>query len=188
MTSGWVLYVDGVHSETNEPIHPTLSIDRSVYSHKYNNAGVSYELGTCLYTSKIIWTNMQYNDTFTRRLRDLRAMVSRDKKRAVDDKAALMIALRNHPAPAVNHRGEPQWNGSKAQELLGVDIDNRVYPEKNTPRELWSSRAEYKQFDPDIFRWRIHQHIRTSKYIYTKNLEAEEKRKKAAGNTDKSND
>lgn len=51
---------------------------------------------------------MVYGSTFTRRLRDLRAAVARDYNQSLKDREALVIAIRNHPAPDKNHRGEPQ--------------------------------------------------------------------------------
>jgi hypothetical protein len=42
----WVIAVDGVHSLINKPSHPTWSQDRRYYSHKFNKAGLDYELGT----------------------------------------------------------------------------------------------------------------------------------------------
>lgn len=114
---------------------------------------------------------MKYGDEFTRRLRSLRKIVRRDKTRAIKDKEALAIALANHPVAELNHRGEPQWNGSKAQAMLKEEIDAGNYPLK-TPEQLWNSDPEFKKFGLATFRWKIHQYIRTKKYKQTLKVNA----------------
>ena len=49
--------VDGVHCRTNETIHPTLAKNTKLYSHKFNQAGVGYELAISLYDNALVWTN-----------------------------------------------------------------------------------------------------------------------------------
>ena len=51
----WVLTVDGIHCWIKEPKHPVWSQDRRYYSHKYGKAGLMYELGICLTTSRLLW-------------------------------------------------------------------------------------------------------------------------------------
>lgn len=107
---------------------------------------------------------MVYGNNFTTRLRSLRGIVARDKDRAVLDRKALKIAIANHPVPEFNHRGEPQWNGSKAQAILKEQIDAGKYP-LNTPQQLWELEKEFQKFHLSTFRWKIHQYIRTQKYL-----------------------
>jgi hypothetical protein len=129
------------------------------------------------YCDEDIFEGMVYDGTFTRRLNDLRKAVKEGQSRADMDAALFEIAKANHPVPALNHRGEPQWNGSDAQRLLSVDMDNRKHydlPQK----ELWESRPEYLLFHLTTFRDHIHQEHKTRKYLHTLNLRAEEKRKK----------
>ena len=51
----WIVSVDGTHCWINEPKHPTLSQDSSYYSHKYNKAGIDYELGISLSQNRLVW-------------------------------------------------------------------------------------------------------------------------------------
>ena len=51
----WVLTVDGTHCWIQEPQHPTWSQDTEYYSHKYNKAGLNYELGISLSESRLVW-------------------------------------------------------------------------------------------------------------------------------------
>jgi hypothetical protein len=53
----WVMTVDGTHCWIQEPEHPTWSRDTSFFSHKYNKAGIGYELGIHLWKSQLIWMN-----------------------------------------------------------------------------------------------------------------------------------
>jgi hypothetical protein len=51
----WILTVDGTHCWLEEPQHPEWSQDTSFYSHKFNKAGVNYELGILLWESRLVW-------------------------------------------------------------------------------------------------------------------------------------
>lgn len=51
----WIMSVDGTHCWIEEPIHPEFSQDTAFYSHKYNKAGVNYELGILLWESRLVW-------------------------------------------------------------------------------------------------------------------------------------
>jgi len=53
----WIMTVDGTHCWISEPGHPLFSQDSEYYSHKYNKAGINYELGIALATGKLIWMN-----------------------------------------------------------------------------------------------------------------------------------
>lgn len=52
----WLMSVDGTHVWINEPPHEEFSKDREAFSHKYNHAGMNYELGISL-TGGLIWMN-----------------------------------------------------------------------------------------------------------------------------------
>lgn len=53
----WILTVDGTHCWVHEPNHPEFSQDSEYYSHKYNKAGLCYELAMSLKESRLIWMN-----------------------------------------------------------------------------------------------------------------------------------
>ena len=52
----WILTVDGTHCWIHEPQHPEFSQDLTWFSHKYNKAGVNFELGVSL-TGGLVWLN-----------------------------------------------------------------------------------------------------------------------------------
>ena len=51
----WGPSVDGTHSCMTEPQHPIWSQDPEWYPHKYNKAGVGYELGISISTNRLLW-------------------------------------------------------------------------------------------------------------------------------------
>lgn len=53
----FVISVDGVHCSIQEPYHPTLSKNPKYYSHKYNAAGLNYELAVSIWENKLVWMN-----------------------------------------------------------------------------------------------------------------------------------
>jgi hypothetical protein len=53
----WVISVDGIHCWIAEPKHPELTKDPSYFSHKFNHAGLSYELGIALGSQRLVWMN-----------------------------------------------------------------------------------------------------------------------------------
>jgi hypothetical protein len=52
----WIISVDGTHFWIQEPSHPEWSMDTTFYSHKFNKAGLNYELGILLFGG-LIWMN-----------------------------------------------------------------------------------------------------------------------------------
>jgi len=49
--------VDGTHCRINKPKHPTMSKNKSYYSHKFNQAGLNYEIGLSVFESRLVWMN-----------------------------------------------------------------------------------------------------------------------------------
>jgi hypothetical protein len=81
------------------------------------------------------------------------------------------------PQGTHNHRGEPIFDRSPAQELLRQDVKDRQH-DKMSPMDLWYSRPEYLIFALGIFRHRIYQEVRLQKYwnhLEDKRKEKEEK-------------
>ena len=123
----------------------------------------------CMYASSFEFNlrGMEYSEKFEHRLDSLRKHVKGCKGRAEDDSNALKAALRNHPPPALNQRGRPQWNGSAAQAMLEIDVAAGIHKLKK-PAEMWSDNDVYQQaLTKDEFRWKIAQVVRTKKYLHT---------------------
>ena len=85
----WVLSVDGVHCWIEEPEHPTWSQDTSFFSHKYNKAGIGYELGLHFWLSMLIWMNGPHKagkpDVWVFDIKGLRQKLSEVGKKAIGD-------------------------------------------------------------------------------------------------------
>jgi hypothetical protein len=53
----WVLTVDRMHCWLREPQHPVWSQDPEWYSHKFNKAGINYELAILISQNRLEWMN-----------------------------------------------------------------------------------------------------------------------------------
>ena len=53
----WAITVDGVDCWLLEPTHPVWSQNTEHYSHKFNKAGLRYELGISVHGSRLVWMN-----------------------------------------------------------------------------------------------------------------------------------
>lgn len=85
----WIMSVDGTHCWIAEPGHPEFSQDSSYYSHKFNKAGINYELGIALASQKLIWMNGPFkagmNDVSIFRNEGLKDRLSVLQKKAIGD-------------------------------------------------------------------------------------------------------
>lgn len=86
----WVVTVDGTHCWINEPKHPEFSQDRKFYSHKFNKAGILYELASDIATSRLVWMNGPFragtNDVKIFRKHGLMVKLASIGKKAIGDK------------------------------------------------------------------------------------------------------
>jgi len=53
----FILLVDGVHCHLDEPKHPMMSKNPAFYSHKFNKASLTYELGISIFEMRLVWVN-----------------------------------------------------------------------------------------------------------------------------------
>lgn len=85
----WVMTVDGTHCWIEEPEHPTWSRDTSYFSHKYNKAGMGYELGIHLWKPQLIWMNGPHkagkNDAWVLKNKGLLTKLQLIGKKAIGD-------------------------------------------------------------------------------------------------------
>ena len=78
----------------------------------------------------------------------------------------------------LNHRGEPQWDGSDAQMFLKEDITAGKHLLYKTPSEFCATRDEYKALPKKVFRGHIHQEKRLRKLFNLINNKRNEKAQK----------
>ena len=111
------------------------------------------------------FARMKYDAAFVRRLKSVCEDFMKKAKRRDADLVAFNIAQKNHPTPELNHRGEPQWNGSEAQKLLREDIKNGRH-EGKAPKALWEgpNKKAYQIYSLQTFRDHIYQEQRLIKF------------------------
>ena len=85
----WIMSVDGTHCWIAEPGHLNWSQDSEYYSHKYNKAGINYELGVALASQKLIWMNGPFkagtNDVSIFQHKGLKQRLENLGKKAIGD-------------------------------------------------------------------------------------------------------
>ena len=86
----WIVTVDGTHCWIEEPTHPDWSQDRKYYSHKYNKAGVNYELGIAIASNRLVWMNGPFragmSDSKIFKKKGLRDTLNAIGKKAIGDR------------------------------------------------------------------------------------------------------
>ena len=104
------------------------------------------------------------DETFTRRLNDLSNQIIGSADRAIADKEACDNFMANHPRPMHNIRGEPRWDGSKAQEHMKKDMKEGKHIMKNGERMTLAQfrclRPAHQDFLLPTMRAHIDQEIR----------------------------
>lgn len=106
----------------------------------------------------------QYDEVaFARYLDTMRQHIVNKKSRSHHDAAAVANFYNHHPKKMVNAKGEPRWEGSKAEEYLIKDMEKGKHL-KMKPHELRAKRPEYKEFYPKTFSSKIDQLTRKKKF------------------------
>ncbi|KAG7368233.1 hypothetical protein IV203_030976 [Nitzschia inconspicua] len=85
----WAITVDGAHCWIQEPTHQEFSKDTSYFSHKYNHAGLCYELGISIGSNRLVWMNGPFpagkSDLKIFKEDGLKAMLIAKKKMCIAD-------------------------------------------------------------------------------------------------------
>jgi hypothetical protein len=143
------LNIDWIHSEAKKVILADfmdghLSLDENV---------VSAETAFQVYKAHRLEAFADVGfDQFKLRLKDHRDQVSKLHAASLWEEAAFQHdRVLVQPRGTHNHRGEPIFDKSPAQELLRQDVKELQHSEMS-PMDLWHSRPEYMVFRLDIFR------------------------------------
>jgi hypothetical protein len=155
------LNIDWFHSEAKKVILADLadghlSLDENV---------VSAERAFLVYKAcrPEAFADVGFNQ-FKLRLKDHRTQVKRLHEASQWEESAFQHdRLLVEPQGTHNHRGEPIFDRSPAQELLRQDVKDQQH-ENMSPMDLQHSRPEYLIFALNIFRHRIYQEVRLQKY------------------------
>ena len=105
---------------------------------------------------------------FPGRLKSTRKQVTSNKERAKEDNVIYENTIQRFPANAtgITSQGKLRWDGSDAQRLLKVDIDNGMHKTMEA-KAFYNTRSEYKVFELSDFRDHIHQEIKRRKFLAT---------------------
>lgn len=110
----WIMTVDGINFEINEPTTAPVTKDPSFFDHKHNHAGLSYELGVDLHRSALIWMSGPHkagetNDAGRFARHGLLDKLKQIKKKALADKV-----YGGHPEQVSTYNA---WDGDDVMEL-----------------------------------------------------------------------
>jgi hypothetical protein len=100
---------------------------------------------------------------FKERMEDYTKKNKERRDRSKMEYAWMLHDRQLHPRQLKNHRGELVFDLHPAKLLLREDIKAGTHAEM-VPSQFQRTRAEYEEFDPDIFRQRIYQEERYQKY------------------------
>ena len=119
-------------------------------------------------------------DKFSSRLSSLRKTVKDRIERQRLDQEAFENHRANHKEVShCSHHGCIQWQGSTAQELCLIDIEDGLHLKGKM--DMWALRPEcYENFPLAVFRDKLNQELRTAKYLYTLEERGKDPRKKEA--------
>jgi hypothetical protein len=96
---------------------------------------------------------------FATNLRNLRKAIAKSQSRAEEDAAAVANDLRIHPVALETRRGYPRWNGSSAERLLKLDMDEGKHQQMTTA-ELRATRPAFLLFPAKVFSDHVQQELR----------------------------
>jgi hypothetical protein len=109
-TDIWAISVDGTHCWIQEPTHEEWSQDPSYFSHKYNKAGMNYEIAISLSEQRVVWLNGPFpagsNDIKVFSQCGLEEKLRQIEKKAIGDKGYVghpttVSTYNNHDCRAV---------------------------------------------------------------------------------------
>lgn len=101
---------------------------------------------------------------FSARLKSARDIIRQKNTRAARELNLLQQDLVIRPPPAFNHRGEPRWEGSVAQQLLKKDIAEQKHVGL-TREQFHQSRPEYSVYSKATIAKKVEQEISLIKFL-----------------------
>lgn len=101
---------------------------------------------------------------FSARLSSARGIIQGKIDRSSRELALLQQDRAVHPPPATNHRGEPRWQDSIAQQLLKQDVGNKIH-EQLSRKQFYLSRPEYQVYPMRIISGHVDQEVRLIRFL-----------------------
>jgi len=103
-------------------------------------------------------------EKFSEYLSSMRQSISDAKSRAGRDAEAVAQFRTMKPPPTHNHRGEPRWEGSKAEAMLKKDMDDGIHLKAKKPSHMRFVNPEYQKYNSKTFTSHVDQETRARKF------------------------
>jgi hypothetical protein len=101
---------------------------------------------------------------FSSRLKSARDQVKKASRLATSSALSLQRDRQLCPKNEFNHQQKRRWQGSPAETLLKIDIQNGKQLEMK-PKELYNTQEEYQKFPLNVFRGHIYQEEKLQKFL-----------------------
>jgi len=167
--------IDWRHSFAKEQLVRDLTLGEIPLDAKNMGPLEVYNLPHRPYFRDYVYNNFRTN------LNSLRKLILEKQQHAVSDSEALDRDLKMFPRPQHNHRFEPRWEGSAAQESLIFDVGTAAKEGKRlTVKDIYDTRDEYQDFMRRTIQKHIYQEESAIKFlVYVDWKKKEDKKKKA---------
>ena len=103
-------------------------------------------------------------EKFSEYLSSMRQSIIDAKSRAKRDAKVVLQFRTMNPPPTHNHRGEPRWEGSKAEAMLKKDMDDGIHLKAKKPSHMRFVNPEYQKYNSKTFTSHIDQETRARKF------------------------
>jgi len=146
-----------LHSEGRKLLFEDLRTGKIPLDYRQMSAAVAFQLHP-------EFAEHDGANKFAGRLSRARTNVKKKRETGAAEMALLAADRLVCPKPTHNHRGEPRWEGSAAEAFLKQDVANNKH-ELMTPKELFDSRPEYKDWSRKVIRKHVEQEVALIKWI-----------------------
>jgi hypothetical protein len=151
----FLISVDGVHCRLNEPKHPTKMKNKAFYSHKFDEAGLAYELALSVFGGEnLVWMD----GPFPASNNDGGIFSGKEKGRKKKKVALVDKIQKGHKAIADNgYKGD---FGGKLTKSSSLDSENlrRIKSRAKARQESFNARIKVFGVLHDRFRHGIEKH------------------------------
>jgi hypothetical protein len=150
----FLVSVDGVHCRFNEPKHPTKMKNKTFYSHKFDEAGLAYELACSVFGDNLVWMD----GPFPASSNDAGIFSGKERGRKKRKEALIDKIPEGHKAIADNgYKGD---FGGKLTKSSSLDSENlrRLKSRAKARQESFNARIKNFGVLHDCFRHGIEKH------------------------------
>jgi hypothetical protein len=150
----FLVSVDGVHCRFNEPKHPTKMKNKTFYSHKFDEAGLAYELACSVFGDNLVWMD----GPFPASSNDAGIFSGKERGRKKRKEALIDKIPEGHKAIADNgYKGD---FGGKLTKSSSLDSENlrRLKSRAKARQESFNARIKCFGVLHDRFRHGIEKH------------------------------